>query len=134
MGALKSTAMAISTDLADAKRDISSISEGLPSIQKAIDWVDRALPTISSSAVSIASDFQDIKEDIHKVQDNMQRYEERLAILPFIQERIDTLPSCFTSSIMQQLEGRNRERLWLPTNEPESTEILSRIDNLVRIQ
>lgn len=93
-----------------------------------------SLGELNSKAMTIESDVQDIKEDLHLLRENMRRYEERLSILPFIQERIDTLPSCFASSIMLQLEHQSREQHQLQTTRLESAQILNRIDSLVRTQ
>jgi hypothetical protein len=82
--------------------------------------------------LTIESDVQDLKEDLHQLKDHMQRSEDRLAILPFIQARIDTLPSFFESSIMLQLGSSSREQQQFQLTRPGTTEILGRVDALVR--
>jgi hypothetical protein len=134
LGALNSKTVAIAADLAVARRDINIVGQSMPAIQTAINRVDQALPAISKNAVSVRSDVQDIKGDLRQLMNNMQRSEERLAALPFIQERIDTLLYSFTSSIMPQLGSHSREQRQLQLRGPECGEILGRIDALVRIQ
>jgi hypothetical protein len=106
----------------------------MPAIQTSIDRVDQALPAISKNAVSVRSDVQDIKGYLGQLRNHIQRSEERLAVLPSIQERIDTLLYSFTSSVMLQSESCGCEQRQLQLRGPESAEILGRIDALVRIQ
>lgn len=132
LGALNASAMAVAIDLGDAKRDIHTISQGLPSIQKSIDRIDQGLPLISSNVVSIGANVREIRDDLHQVRDHLQRSEKRLAFLPFMQQRIEALPSSFASSILPELESHGLVQHQFQLNGFGSAEIIDRIDALVR--
>ena len=86
---------------------------------------------ISNSAASVNVTLQDMREDIHQMRDHIQRSEERLAILPTLQESMDMIPSRFSGSIMQQLESHSHERYQLYSSRCGSAEIVEKIETLV---